>query len=166
MRVSLCLFLFLEVAVASVLPTPQWMEPRTGSLQFVRSRPITVVTGQKPDRATEVAIDMLVGELDGFSVHRSTSMPASGPVIVLRNCALEGLRPDASQHDRELLAPERYFGQSYVLEAGTRELRIVGSTGIGVLYGVATLLQLMEHSADSVRVASTVIRDYPSFRYR
>jgi hypothetical protein len=162
----LCLFLFLEFAVASVLPTPQWMEPRTGSVQFVRSRPITVVTGQKPDRATEVAVDMLVGELDGFSVHRSTSMPASGPVIVLRNCALEGLRPDASQQDRDLLAPERYFGQSYVLEAGTRELRIVGSTEIGVLYGVATLLQLMEHSADSVRVASTIIRDYPSFRYR
>jgi hypothetical protein len=66
-----------------------------------------------------------------------------------------------------VLDEQRYFGQSYLLQTRQRnEIWIVGSTGLGVLNGAATLVQLVEPAGADFKLAGTIIRDYPSFRYR
>jgi hypothetical protein len=162
-----CLLPFLVIPVAAAaLPAPQFVENRSGSLQLRKGEAIAIVTGHEPNRTVGIAADMIAAELGGFTVRRLADAPLSGIVIVLRNCEREGISADASAADRELLATGRHFGQSYILEASSRGVRISGATGVGVLYGAATLIQLLQPDSDGLQIQATLIRDYPSFRYR
>jgi hypothetical protein len=158
--------LLIQMASASVLPTPQFVEQRAGGVEFPQSQRLIVVTASNPDRQTALAADLLGKELHRHPLLRSTSRSVSGATIELWNCARQGMPPGLSESDRNLLKAERYFGQSYLLETGPHGARITGSTGIGVLYGMATLVQLFESGNRGLRLPAALIRDYPSFRYR
>jgi hypothetical protein len=163
---KLCWFVLAAPLAANVLPTPQIVKSGAASAEFPKSQPITIVIGNASDRQAGIAADLLTRELKGFRIERSTVRPQSGSVIVLWNCATQGMPASASASDRELLRAETHFGQSYLLETGAHEVRIAGSTGIGLLYGTATLVQLLQPTASGVQVPGTVIQDFPSFRYR
>ena len=163
---KLCWLLLAAPLTANILPMPQIVRSGAASAEFPKSQPITIVIGNASDRQAGIAADLLTRELKGFRIERSTVRPQSGSVIVLWNCATQGMPASTSASDRELLRAESHFGQSYLLQTDAHEVRIAGSTGVGLLYGAATLVQLMQPTASGMQVPGTVIQDFPSFRYR
>jgi hypothetical protein len=107
---------------------------------------------------------MIARELHGWRIELTSKMPAAGPAIVLHNVAVQGPLP--GREKEPVLDAAQHFGQGYLLETTGGRVRIAGATGVGVLYGAATLSQMFESVPKGVRVASASIRDYPSFRYR
>ena len=51
--------------------------------------------------------------------------------------------------------------QGYILTIGKKRIIIVGRTGLGTLYGVQTLLPLLEQSGPALRLPLLKIEDFP-----
>jgi hypothetical protein len=114
-----------------------------------------ILTGHS--RAGRIARDWLQQELCAQGTRLSADATTRIELI-------ETSDPTGGGDDRRILAehPE----QGYVLDitAGSPIL-IQAVSGQGLLYGVATFLQLVRQQG-GLRVVATPIRDYPDFRYR
>lgn len=68
--------------------------------------------------------------------------------------------------DRQVLEQGPVRLQSYVLKTTRDRVYVVGGGKEGVLYGAATLAQLLASSAGATRMPGVYIRDWPDFQFR
>lgn len=167
-RLSIVCILPLLSAAPRVIPTPQYMESTPISIQLKRGESIEIQVGSKPARAVAIATELIQKELPAFQFRQASQVKSNGPSIVLWDRTQQGPPPFALSPEAEkILDPNRYFGQSYILETRKpKQIWIVGSSSQGVLYGAATLVQLFESKGNDFEIAGVSIRDYPGFRYR
>lgn len=153
---------------ARVIPTPQSIEPQPGGVLLKRATPVQLVIADGADRQVALAAEMIRKELGTLRFRSVPKRSGQGSAIVLWDRFRQGAPPfGITQESETVLDKNRYFGQSYVLQTrANNEIWVIGSTGQGVLNGAATLVQLVEPAGTDLRVAGTLIRDYPSFRYR
>ncbi len=168
LRVLLIWTLSILPGAGRVIPTPQFLEFRSGSFLLQRAEPVHIRIAPARARQVDIAAALIRTELRGLQFEESLTPATSRAAIVLWDTSKEGPPPFPLPKDsQEVLDERRYFGQSYILETrANREIWIIGSTGQGVLNGAATLVQLVELKGSDYEVPGTRIRDYPSFRYR
>lgn len=162
MKLLIALFLAWSLQ-ARVLPTPRETTTGIAAVTIRRGASLEVITSTNPGRTIEIAVDLLRRELAPtpvLSVNRRTpGVPAVELIDVSNDASRTGLPVEVQAG--------KHFGQSYTIETRTgNSVLIAGSGPVGVLYGVATLVQLAEASATGWAIPSVRIVDYPSFRYR
>lgn len=151
MKYALILWMAQAAIAAAVLPPPKFERHSAG---FVNLGAVRVERrGASPKSA--LAREWLERELRS----RGARIDSEAARIELSEGSLEPGEPD----DRRVLRdfPE----QAYILhvDAARQRISIQAADGQGLLYGVATLLQLVDNE---LRAGSVHIRDYPDFRYR
>ncbi len=153
MKLLVTLFLFRVTVCAAVIPRPQFQ--RIGA-DAVDLRSVRIAL-KGNSRAGRLARDWLQQELRAQGTRLSADATTRIELI-------ETSDPTGDGDDRSILA--EYPEQGYVLDitAGSPIL-IQAVSGQGLLYGVATFLQLVRQQG-GLRVIATHIRDYPDFRYR
>ena len=68
--------------------------------------------------------------------------------------------------DRSLLGQSSLRAQSYILRMQGRTIWVVGGGSAGVLYGAATLSQLLRQTSEGIDAPAVYIRDFPNFEFR
>jgi len=164
---------FPALCSVRVLPTPQSITWSGEPVLILEPQPLQIVMPGKPSKQAQIAAEWLRSSLAGMNstiaARVVTAKERGGArVAIFLWDAAEGLPPIAlAQADREALDGARRFGQSYVLlTRGNKEIWAIGSTRQGVLYAVATLVQLFEPAEHGLRVDGVHVRDFPDFRYR
>lgn len=162
---------------SSILPTPQYLEPLGHVVFFSADSAAEVVLGPRGsqgDDKMQLAVDFLQQGLAGIrpdlavKVRTPNERSAGGPTLYLWNFGKDANPPVMLNFlDRETLAADRHFRQSYVVTSPDEtSLWVIGSSAQGVLYGVMSVLQLMQAQNGGVAIAGTSIRDYPDFEFR
>lgn len=169
-RQALLLFWFVSMLAAAprVIPTPQYMRALPFSVPLKHGQLVKVQVARTAARPVAIAVELLRRELAVLKLRETSQADGNRPSLILWDRSQQGAPPFALPPESEnVLDPKRYFGQSYVLETRSpKEIWIIGSTAQGVLYGAATLVQLLEPKGADFEIAGASIRDYPSFRYR
>ncbi len=144
-----------------ILPTPHYVEPLDQGLH-VEDGAVRVWQAQT---GLDVARELLVGD------HPELSFPdakaAAGADIVLWDYAASP-NPGVELNflDKQLLDSSPLRRQSYVVRSTGKAIWVVGGGPIGVLYGAATVSQLLHKNGAAVDAAGAYIRDYPDFEFR
>ena len=185
---SLLLLTLIRVAVSaptlttSVIPTPKYVRVLAEGLR---------VQSQKGDRVwfflhhdasakqnlaaewlregfSELGMDSSLQEM--AEVEESVSKGVR--IYLIDWSRVSELKKKASRYldsqDQEILADRLGSGQAYVLKAMPHErlLILAGSRPQGILYGAATLLDLLADPRQKGIIPSVHVRDYPDFKYR
>lgn len=168
--VRLLLISFLPVVLAAprIIPAPQFIRPMSTSIALKRGQVVEMQVAPGALKGVTVAAELILKELPDLKFQQTQQATQNGPSIILWDRSQQGTPPFVLPPESEsILDPKRYFGQSYVLETrSTKEVWIIGSSAQGVLYGAATFVQLVKSKGDGFEIVGTLIRDYPSFRYR
>ena len=137
-------------AAPNLLPAPHYVEMLPRSIRG----PFGIEAGQN-SRTLTIASDIL---------RRHLAPGAPLGTIHLWDYGAGGNPPAGLNFlDREILTNPGHWGQSYVITyPDDHSIWVVGASGQGVLYGVATLLQLM----NGPTINAAYIRDYPDFEFR
>ncbi|MEU2612408.1 beta-N-acetylglucosaminidase domain-containing protein [Micromonospora sp. NPDC007271] len=158
-----------RVSVARILPAPQRVEPRPGSVVLPDN--VDVVAGAAVDPA---ARNSLVDVLDARGVTArvvgSADMSTPRPLIFLGG-PNETSATTAALSDLGVEGPAALPGEGYVLAAGhdqTGRPRIVlaGVDGAGTFYAVQSLRQLLVSKGSRVAVGGVAVHDWPGYRIR
>src|SRR6266404_3058927 len=151
-----CVGIYAQTPAIDVLPTPQYAERLPGSPVF--AMPVRLHAAQPH---LVVAADTLKRACRGI---RFTDGPNG---IVLWDYSANA-KPDIELNflDRQLLADSRLRSQSYVLKTTRDRVWVVGGGREGVLYGAATLAQLLTSNGGNATIPGVYIRDVPDFRFR
>ncbi|MGW3607075.1 beta-N-acetylglucosaminidase domain-containing protein [Micromonospora sp. NPDC005161] len=158
-----------RVGVARILPAPQRVEPRPGSV--VLSDNVDVVAGAAVDPAAKASlVDVLHTRGVTARVVGSAETAKSHPVIFLGGPS-ETSASTAALNALGVEGPAGLPGEGYVLVAGHDRLgrpRIVlsGVDGAGTFYAVQSLSQLLTSKGSRVAVDGVAVRDWPGYRVR
>ncbi|KAB1161843.1 hypothetical protein F6X68_02535 [Micromonospora sp. AMSO12t] len=158
-----------RVGVARVLPTPQRVQARAGSV--VLPDHVDVVAGAAADPAARQSlVDVLGARGVTARVVGSADMSTSRPVILLGG-PNETSASVAALSALGVQGPAGLPGEGYVLAAGHDRLgrpRIVlaGVDGAGTFYAVQSLRQLLVSRGARVAVDGVAVRDWPGYRIR
>jgi hypothetical protein len=150
----------LAVAEIDVLPTPHYLEPLDHVVRFSSSEEIKVSLSQA---SLKVAMEVLT---DGFPEGRFM-MSDSNPNIVLTDFSVSreaGMTLNLL--DRHLLEETPLRSQSYVLRSDEHTIRVVGGGPAGVMYGAATVAQLLRKTSRGIEAPGAYMRDHPDFEFR
>ena len=160
---SIIIFSFLSIAVygqehisspnfKNLLPVPQNIE-FTGNT-FLWSDDLTVT--YSPD--AKGYIDNFK-HLTGLRFKEETAQKAKTPYIVI---STKKIKPPARSKEIQDKGNE-----AYSLTAGRKSIRITANSGTGLLWGLMTLAQLIEHdSTGTPAVKGVKIVDHPEYRWR
>ncbi|MEU5947577.1 beta-N-acetylglucosaminidase domain-containing protein [Micromonospora sp. NPDC047465] len=158
-----------RVDVARILPVPQQVAPRPGSV--VLPGDVDVVAGAAVDSAAEESlVDLLGAHGVTARVVRTADMSTSRPLILLGGPG-ETSASTAVLSALGVEGPAGLPGEGYVLAAGHDRLgrpRIVlaGLDGAGTFYAVQSLRQLLVSKGSRVTVDGVAVRDWPGYRIR
>ncbi|MEV1329486.1 beta-N-acetylglucosaminidase domain-containing protein [Micromonospora costi] len=158
-----------QSAAARILPVPQRVEPRSGTV--VLSGNVDVVAGADVDPAARTSlVDVLHSRGITARVLGSVEESASRPVIFLGGPS-ETSASAAALSALGVEGPAGLPGEGYVLAAGRDRLgrpRIVlaGVDGAGTFYAVQSLRQLLVSRGSRVAVDAVAVRDWPGYRVR
>jgi len=161
MRPALLLLPMLSLGMdIDVLPTPHYLEPLATPVRFPAGADIPVRLSQP---RLQVAQQMLA---EGCPDVRFASAAQEARVFLWDYSTSRSVAPKLNFLDRQLLEESPLRGQSYVLRTDGDSVWVVGGGPAGVLYGAATLAQLVHRTDSAVEVPGVYIRDYPDFQYR
>lgn len=166
----------LSQATPKITPTPQYMEAVPRALKLSREDrvaihvgPSTAVDQEKMALAADYLRRGLVDAVPNMriDVERFNSKPL-GPRFVLWKWDQESNVPISLNFlDRQVLSAPEYHQQGYVIRFTDSDgTWVVGSSAQAVLYGVMSLLQLVEPTAKGAELPAVYVRDYPDFRFR
>lgn len=145
----LALLAGVSPAATHILPTPHYFEPLNRRIPG----PFRIVAEQ-PHPKLRLAAEMIGRELpsgDAATIHLWDYASNPQPPVSINLL------------DREVLGNQRHWGQSYVLlSSGTNTVWVIGASPQGVLWGAASLIQLIKDGA----LEAAYIRDYPDFELR
>ena len=139
-----------------LLPFPQSVALQNGILEITFSPEIKLIQGAGVRE--RIGLEQLQSFFRGR--HLSTA-PRSGAVsIVIGSVESEkDLSPWLASGDLEAL--RGLNSQGYILKIGKKRIVIAGRTGLGTLYGVQTLLQMLRQCGPEMRLPLLRIVDYP-----
>ena len=157
-----------------ILPTPQFIKPRQETVVIGKGNKVEIVIGARASQKVHLAGEMLKKSLIeinpelGRDTQFTSERQGNGTAFYLWDCSDQKLPAMSfTALEKEVLDSSKHFGQSYLLRTrGNNEIWAVGSTDQGVLYSVATLLQLLEPASGGIQVKGIEVRDFPDFRYR
>ncbi|MET7668372.1 beta-N-acetylglucosaminidase domain-containing protein [Micromonospora luteifusca] len=158
-----------QAGVARILPAPQRVEPRPGSV--VLSATVDVVAGAAVDSAArDSLVDVLHARGVTARVVGSAEMSTTRPLIVLGG-PNETSASGTALSALDVQGPAGLPGEGYVLAAGHDRLgraRIVlaGVDGAGTFYAVQSLRQLLVSKGSRVAVDGVAVRDWPGYQVR
>ena len=147
---------------------PQPQEARFGKEQWSLSRESSwrIATALKPHPLVEKAAQRLERFLGRLGVRTTRGTRGVGPLVML---GVRGELPllDKALKKARVATPKEEQGYSLVTQKGPKIL-IGGRDGLGVLYGVTTLEQLVRPQRDprELSVAKCRIRDWPDIKHR
>jgi len=161
-----------------IVPTPQYFEPTTQSLDIAHGASVAVILG--PERAAEnggklrLAADFIVRDLkQADSTLQATVGTGHGLTTTGMRIGLWDYSADQNPPtqllllDREVLTDANHYGQGYVIRTPDKDsIWVIGSTDEGVLLGAMSVLQLIQETPDGARISGAYMRDYPVFQYR
>ncbi|MEV0810933.1 beta-N-acetylglucosaminidase domain-containing protein [Micromonospora sp. NPDC050200] len=158
-----------RVGAASILPTPQRVEPRPGSV--VLSGSVDVVAGAAVDPAARKSlVDVLGARGITARVVAGVDPSTTRPVIFLGG---PGETPAATEALSAfgVEGPTGLPDEGYVLAAGPDRIgrpRIIlsGVDGAGTFYAVQSLRQQLVSEGSRVAVDGVAVRDWPGYRIR
>ncbi|MCW3817901.1 beta-N-acetylglucosaminidase domain-containing protein [Micromonospora sp. DR5-3] len=158
-----------RVSAASILPTPQRVEPRPGSV--VLSGSVDVVAGAAVDPAARKSLVEVLGARGITArVVAGVDLSTTRPVIFLGG---PGETPAAAEALSAfgVEGPTGLPSEGYVLAAGPDRIgrqRIIlsGADGAGTFYAVQSLRQLLVSNGSRVAVDGVAVRDWPGYRIR
>ncbi|MER7444506.1 beta-N-acetylglucosaminidase domain-containing protein [Micromonospora avicenniae] len=155
--------------MASILPVPQRVEPRPGSVVLPDN--VDVVAGAAVDPAArqsllEVLHDRGVTARVVGSAQTSTSRP-----VVFLGGPNETTASIAALDALGVQGPAGLPGEGYVLAAGhdrrgRPRIVLAGVDGAGTFYAVQSLRQLLVSKGPRVTVDGVAVRDWPGYRVR
>lgn len=151
-----CTGIYGQTPDIDVLPTPHYAERLPDSPVFATPVPLHVA---QPHLA--VAADTLKRACPGI---RFTDAPNG--IVLWDYSANEKPGVELNFLDTQLLADSRLRFQSYVLKTTRNRVWVVGGGREGVLYGAATLAQLLSSNGKNATMPGVYIRDLPDFRFR
>ena len=82
----------------------------------------------------------------------------AGDALLVLDCPCEG--------EDEFFAQKNAAEQGYILDVAQGRIRAAARSGVGCIYALATLAQLVERTEDGFLFNEASVRDYPSFAYR
>lgn len=154
-----------------LLPTPQYAQRLETGLDLSGPRPVHIVRARASAAKTVLAARLLKEGLEkgapGLAgrVAMAETLDAGAASIRLVEWPCEDAEDvPLSALDREALS--RHHGQGYVLRTLDEKTVAVVGAPLGLLYGVMTLLQLLEAAEGDCTIPGAHIRDFPSFQYR
>ena len=139
-----------------LFPKPQYIKV-DGTIAWEGS--IDIVVHGTQESATLPKLQMIL-DAQGFRYEVKTSITEGNNTILLCN---DGGTCDACEVNDEANALSQT--QGYVLEVSDKMIKIIGSDGDGVYYGVMSLKQLFDQKVDG-QIAKVEVSDYPDVKFR
>lgn len=166
-------------AVLNVRPLPQQYEFRDGRFSVAPGTPPALTVALAPQATAKEALGAAwlrrelrthLGQEPALRPWSSAELPAE-PCVVLGiygggRPIDRGIESILEAADRAVLADPAMTEQAYVLTVTPGRVAILGRSDQGALYGVMTLLQLLEIRGATLSAPCLTIRDWPDFRYR
>lgn len=144
------------LAAHRLIPYPQKVTGVAGSLRISSQPNVEVELGAEP------AVRIGQQQLEAFFARISFSRkPAPRAVRIRIGTVGDSTRRPPWLTAQELDAARGLHVQGYLLRIGQSEIRVVGRTGLGALYGVQTLLQLLSQARPTLVLPRLEIEDYP-----
>jgi hypothetical protein len=138
------------------VPYPQSVRRTPGRTTITASAAVELPT--RPDARERLAAEMVRKRLEGVATGASAAVRiASFPSVASKGTLLD-------EGARRFL--ETAGDEAYVLRVGRGGVVVVGKTSLGTLYGVQTLLQLLERRDDHFSVQNLEVQDFPAVRDR
>ena len=163
-------------ATPRITPTPQYMEALPRSLKLspedrvvIHVGPSTTIDQEKMTLAAGCLRRDLIDAVPNMRIDvEPFHAKPLGPRIVLWKWDPERTAPISLNFlDRQVLSAPEYHQQGYVIRFTDSDgTWIVGSSAQAVLYGVMSLLQLIERTAKGAEMPAVYVRDYPDFQFR
>lgn len=156
MEVAYCAAACAQAQSIDVLPTPQYAERLPGSSVFAMPVPL---------HAAQPHLAAAAGTLQrACQSIRFTDAPKG--IVLWDYSANQQPGVELNFLDRQVLADSDLRSQSYVLKSTSDRVWVVGGGREGVLYGAATLAQLLTSDGRNATMPGVYIRDWPDFRFR
>ena len=143
-----------------ILPTPHYVERLEGSVHFAPGVPIRVRIAQPHLKTAEETL------ASGFPEGRFQLEAADADVVLWDYSTSSEVPANLNFLDRSLLGQSSLRAQSYILRMQGRTIWVVGGGSAGVLYGAATLSQLLRQTSEGIDAPAVYIRDFPNFEFR
>ncbi len=167
----LCLASLAQSAAADfdrplVFPRPQEMKVSEGRLPLSETSVIALPVNASGNDL--LLAQFLVEELiDRWSIHvavqRFSTLPPNKSVILLGSMANPLVK---AYCDRNGITPVRNHASAYVLRVTENVALVAGTDDDGSFYGLQSLRQLIEQSADRIAVRNVHVRDWPDKPFR
>lgn len=166
LTVLLLLAANVPFAAIRILPSPRFAEELP--LKIRLNGPVRVMTSPAPGAAGSKARHAESMIRRGLSEGATGLGQGAGVEIHLWDFARSGKPPVALNFlDEDTLVNANHFGQGYVLKtADASTVWIVGATAQGVIWGAASLLQLLDSDAQGAFLQGAYLRDNPDFEFR
>jgi hypothetical protein len=163
-----------------VFPTPQFYETLPEALVLNRGDSVALVVPTRFELPARIATQLLSEKLKDLGLNLRIAQVVTGQTVSFNALKiyltsfspgmLENPRAASAltEEDRRLLEAKSSGGQEYVIVARPEEraIYLIGGGDQGVLYAVASLLQLLTKAGDAVTIPAVHIRDFPDFKYR
>jgi hypothetical protein len=140
----------------NLVPYPQRVTVRPGTITITSQPDIIVLSGagSKEKIGQE--------QLQAFFQKEATASVRAGKRIRIVLGSLEGTQRISSWlGSREIDLLRNLNSQGYILKIDSTRIVVMGRTGLGTLYGVQTLLQMLSQSQPETRLPLLEIEDYP-----
>jgi hypothetical protein len=139
-----------------VLPTPQHVERTSFAPAWTSPVPLELAQPH-----LELAADLLRGACREIAFVRGTR-----GILLWDHSAAPFSEVELNLLERLLLEQSHVRSQSYVLKTTRDRVFVIGGGRDGVLYGAATLAQLLTSAEGVARIPGVSIRDWPDFPFR
>lgn len=155
-----------------ILPSPQYGEELSHVIRLGLNQGVNVVVGPAQtaaDRKMQYAAEMIRTGLNRDGRAIASAAPSPNAVrIHLWDYGRDPKPPvPLNSLDEDTLSDRAHYRQGYVLKSpDASNVWIVGASPQGVIWGAASLLQLLGVDKQGVYVQGANLRDYPHFEFR
>ena len=159
-----------------IIPDPQFVSFQARDILVPnRAAALVIVPSTAPTFKEDLAQRIILTRLQELGAVPDIAAVAQppGPVpekaqatIFLVNYDKRPDLPLLDEADRQVLEDPRNLEQNYVIRTQGNRVFLVGSNDQGLLYAATTLIQLIDRREEEIRITTSHIRDFPSFKYR